>query len=100
MHKLYKVVDFKFIQEYVIWVQFDDDAEQIIDLEPVLYGEIWGPLRDHTFFLQAKLDPIAHTLAWPNEADFDPETLRNWPEYVDELTERARQWKEPLLLAA
>lgn len=32
---------------------------------------------------QVRLDMEAHTLVWPNDADFDPETLRNWPDYKD-----------------
>jgi hypothetical protein len=53
---------------------------------------MWGPLQDLTLFNQVQLDPVAHTLTWPNGADFDPETLRNWSEYRDELAERAQQW--------
>ena len=41
---------------------------------------MWGPLRDLAQFNQVSIDPIARTLAWPNGADFDPETLRNWPQ--------------------
>jgi hypothetical protein len=51
-------------------------------------------LQELTLFNQVKLDTVAHTLTWPNDADFDPETLRNWPEYVDELTARTRQWSQ------
>lgn len=91
-HKLYRVTDFKLLGDYTLLVRFDDDSEQIIDFEPVLYGEMWGPLRDPAFFHQVSIDPIAHTLTWPNGADFDPETLRNWPEYVDELTSKAERW--------
>lgn len=91
-HKLYKVTGFEIVGDYTIRVLFDDDAQQIIDFEPVLHGEMWGPLRDLAVFNQVSIDPIARTLTWPNGADFDPETLRNWPQYKDELAARAQQW--------
>ncbi len=91
-HQLYQVVDFNIVDDYVVWVKFDDETEQIIDFEPVLHGEIWGPLRDIDLFNQVMIDPIAHTLSWPDGADFDPETLRHWPIYQDELAVRAQQW--------
>jgi hypothetical protein len=92
-HKLYKVIDYKVLESYTIWVKFDDESEQIINFEPVLYGEMWGALRDVEFFKQVTIDPIARTLSWPNGADFDPETLRNWPKYKDELATRAQSWE-------
>lgn len=91
-HKLYKVVEYKLLDRYIIWVKFDDATEQTINFEPVLYGEMWGALRDWEFFKRVAIDPIAHTLSWPNGADFDPETLRNWPKYKDELAARAQSW--------
>ncbi len=93
-HKLYRVTNFEIVGDYTIRVEFDDNSEQVIDFRSVLHGEMWGPLQDLTLFNEVQLDPVAHTLTWPNEADFDPETLRNWPEYVDELTARARQWNQ------
>ena len=95
-HKLYKVIDYRVLAAYTIWVKFDDASEQIINLEPVLYGEMWGALRDPTFFNQVMIDPIARTLSWPNGADFDAETLRNWPNYKDELAIRAQSWEKVL----
>ena len=89
---MYKVTDFEIVGDYTIRIEFDDGPEQVINFKPVLYGEMWGVLQDLTVFNQVELDPIAHTLSWPNGADFDPETLRNWPEYGDELSERAQQW--------
>jgi len=91
-HKLYRVTHFEIVADYTLRVQFDDDTEQIIDFRPVMGGDMWGPLRDRKLFNQVEIDPIAYTLTWPNGADFDPETLRNWPEYVDELAARAREW--------
>ena len=93
-HKLYKVINFEIVADYTIRVEFDDGTEQIIDFRPILYGEMWGPLQDLTLFNKVELDPVAHTLTWPNGADFDPETLRNWPEYVDELVARTQQWMQ------
>lgn len=91
-HELYKVTNFEIVANYTIRVEFDDGSEQIIDFRPVLHGEMWGPLQDLTLFNKVELDPVAYTLTWPNGADFDPETLRNWPNYADELAARAQQW--------
>ncbi|MCW5849998.1 MAG: DUF2442 domain-containing protein [Anaerolineae bacterium] len=93
-HRLYRVTEFDVVKNYTLRVKFNDGAEQVIDFEPVLHGELWGPLRDLDLFRQVALDPIAHTLTWPNGADFDPETLRHWPDYKNELAARARAWDQ------
>jgi len=53
-----------------------------INLEPVLYGELYEPLRDHDFFRQVTVDAEAGTIVWPNGADFDPDLLFAWDEHV------------------
>lgn len=42
---------------------------------------MYGPLRTPELFAKAAIDPVAHTLVWPNGADFDPATLHGWDEY-------------------
>jgi hypothetical protein len=50
-------------------------------------------LRDLDLFNQVKIDPEVHTLVWPNGGDFDPATLHDWPELIDNLAARAREWE-------
>ena len=63
-----------------------------IDFRPVLEGGLYGPLRDRKIFEGVRIDPEAHTLVWPNGADFDPATLHDWPEESGELLAMARRW--------
>jgi len=91
-HPIYRVRSFEIVGAYTLRITFDDDAQQIVDFEPVLAGEIYSPLRNRILFNQVKIDPEAHTLVWPNGADFDPETLHDWPQYIEALTARARRW--------
>jgi hypothetical protein len=74
-------------------VRFDDHTEQTIDFQPVLAGDLYRPLQDLSLFNEVRIDPEVNTLVWPNGADFDPATLHDWPQYVDALSERARQWE-------
>jgi hypothetical protein len=92
-HPIYRVLAFQIVAPYIVRVQFDDQTEQVINFEPVLAGELYRPLRDPRLFDQVRLDPEVHTLVWPNGADFDPATLHNWPENIDALAARARQWE-------
>jgi hypothetical protein len=92
IHQIYRVVSFAIVAPYTLRVTFDDTTTQVIDFSAILEGELYGPLRDVMLFNQVQLDPEVHTLVWPNGADFDPETLHNWPEYLESLQALARQW--------
>jgi hypothetical protein len=94
-HAIHRVTAFEILEPYVLRVCFEDHAEQIIDFQPVLEGELYSPLRDITLFNQVLVDPEVHTLVWPNGADFDPETLRHWDVYAPLLADRARCWATP-----
>jgi hypothetical protein len=76
-------------------VAFADGTEQQIDFRPVLHGALFGPLRELATFNAVRLDPEAGTLVWPNDADFDPATLHDWPNVWEELAARAREWAVP-----
>jgi hypothetical protein len=92
-HPIYRVISFEIVKPYPLLVRFDDGIEQEINFEPVLGGDFYRPLRDLDLFNQVKIDPEVHTLVWPNGADFDPDTLHNWPSIERALVERARAWE-------
>jgi hypothetical protein len=89
-HPLYDVTAFEQVGAYTLRVHFDDGTEQLVDFEPMLYGETYEPLRDRSFFSQVRLDAEIRTLVWPNGADFDPYVLHEWPRVVDQLSNRLR----------
>ena len=92
MHPLYDVTDFEIVATYTLRVNFDDGTVQIINFEPVLHGELYGPLRDLQLFNQVRLDPEVATLVWPNGADFDPYMLHEWSRLVDHLIKQRQAW--------
>jgi hypothetical protein len=92
-HLICRVESFEIIAPYTLQVKFDDETEQAIDFQPVLAGELYGPLRDLTLFNQVRIDSEVRTLVWPNGADFDPATLHDWPEQIEALKAQAQQWE-------
>lgn len=93
IHALHRVTDFQIIGPYRLRVSFHDGLVREIDFQPVLAGALFGPLRDQEFFNQVRLDPEAHTLVWPNGADFDPATLHDWPDLLPGMADRAKAWQ-------
>ena len=67
----------------------------MIDFEPILYGPVFGPLRDPALFQQVELIDYAGCLEWPTGADFDPETLHDWPTVKDEIIARRQLAFQP-----
>lgn len=91
-HPLFRVTSFDRLEGHRLRVTFDDESSQVIDFTPVLFGELFGPLRDLAVFNQVCLDSEVHTLVWPTGADFDPATLHDWPDHVEALSALARRW--------
>lgn len=94
-HPIHRVASFRMVGPFTLAVAFTDDTEQQIDFQPVLRGALFGPLSDPAMFNRVALDPEAGTLVWPNDADFDPATLHDWPQVSKELESRARTWPDP-----
>jgi hypothetical protein len=91
-HKIYRVVSFEYVRPFTLKVTFDDGAVQIIDFRPVLAGGLYKPLQDEKIFNQVEIDPEVHTLVWPNGADFDPATLHEWSQHIDEMKKMVERW--------
>lgn len=92
-HPIYRVVQFEIIAPYTLRVLFNDGKEQTINFQSLLVGELYGPLRNENFFKKVEIDPEAHTLVWPNGADFDPATLHDWDVYEKSMRTLAKRWK-------
>jgi len=95
---MFRVTEFGIAAPYTLRIVFDDAVfdnatEQVIDFEPILRGELYGPLRDPRLFNQVRLDTEAGTLVWPNGADFDPATLHEWPQCRGAFIEMASRWE-------
>ena len=93
-HPIFQVRSFRIVAPFTLAVTFDDGLVREIDFHPILVGPLFGPLAELEMFNQVQLDPEAKTLVWPNGADFDPETLHNWPDYEAALAHRTQLWRQ------
>lgn len=66
----------KYVVDYRIWVAFDDGTAGEIDLNGVLKGPVFEPLKDIAVFRTISVDPELETVVWPNGADLAPEFLK------------------------
>jgi hypothetical protein len=70
-----RITSARYIRDFTILIRFHDGVGGEVDLKRQLYGEIFEPLKDLSYFRQFRLDPELHTIVWPNGADFAPEFL-------------------------
>ena len=91
-HPIHRVKSFRQTGPYTLHIDFDDGLARVIDFEPILHGELFGPLRDPTEFARVKLDAEIKTIVWPSGADFDPAILHDWPEHEAAFRAAAKSW--------
>ena len=70
-----EVKNAKYINDFKIFLEFNDGISKTVDLENELKGEIFQPLRNVSYFKNFKIR--YNTIEWDNGADFAPEYLYN-----------------------
>lgn len=69
------ITNVKVVGSHSLVLTFDNGVQKRVNLRQELYGPIFEPLRDPSFFAKAYVDPDSRTVAWPNGADFAPDFL-------------------------
>lgn len=68
-------ISVRVVRPYVIDVAFADGYRREIDIAPLLWGEVFEPLRDFELFRQVVVEPEGGSVYWPTGADLAPEFL-------------------------
>jgi hypothetical protein len=70
-----KLVACNVLENFRIWLRFDDDAEGIVYFSALVGKGVFAPWSDDGFFRQASLGEQGRTLSWPGELDFCADAL-------------------------
>lgn len=71
-----RVRSVKVLNKFIVRLEFTDDTDREIDLEPYLHGPIFEPIRnDADMFNSVKVDKRMGTIVWDNGANIDPDVL-------------------------
>ena len=71
---MYEIAKVTALPNYTIQVEFDDGVRGKVDLSDRLFGPMFEPLKDETFFAKVSVDEYG-VVCWPNEADLAPDAL-------------------------
>jgi len=74
MKKLVRVSAVTPLEGYHCRVQFEDDTQKVVNLEPYLRGPIFRPILDDIEVFRS-MRVIDGTIGWDNGADIDPDVL-------------------------
>jgi hypothetical protein len=69
------ITNVKVVDAHSLQLTFDDGVQKRVNLRPELYGPIFEPLRDPSYFAKVYVDSDSRTVTWPNGADFAPDFL-------------------------
>ena len=70
------IIEVKPLNNYQLYLKFEDDQEGIINLEEIIeFVGIFQPLKDLDFLKTVKINPDWGTIYWENGADLDPDVL-------------------------
>lgn len=89
MSQIYNIVRAVYVRDYVIDLTFNDGLSAEIDFSQFLFGSVFEPLKQASYFKKFFLD--GWTIAWPNGADVAPETLYEMAQKQSKKTSKYEQ---------
>ncbi len=78
VHEVNRITAVRVVADHTVELQFSDGYEGRLCLLPAIWGPVFEPLQDATFFREVRVED--DTIRWPNDADFCPDVLRFWCE--------------------
>lgn len=63
------------LEPYLVRVYFAGGEIRDVDIEPILSGPVFEPLRDVEVFRRVAVDETGDTITWPSGADLDPDVI-------------------------
>ena len=72
-----RIIEFKILEDYQIWLQFQDGESKIVDFATLIGKGVSAPLLDKEYFNQVTIES-GGGLAWPNGMDFCPNFLKEF----------------------
>lgn len=70
------IVEVKYIENYQIYLKFEDGAAGIVDIHKLVeFKDIFAPLQNLDYFKTVQINPEWGTIYWDNGADLDPDVL-------------------------
>ncbi len=64
------------LEKFQVLLEFSNGEQKVVDLEPLLRGPIFAPLRQNpNLFRSVRVDEELGTIVWENGADMDPDVL-------------------------
>lgn len=71
-----RIQSVKHLNDFIVELLLTDGKRKIVDLEPLLHGPIFEPIRvDRKLFKTIHVDKDLGTIVWDNGADIDPDVL-------------------------
>ena len=86
-----RVTSAEVIGDFTVRLAFSDGTSRDVNLEASLWGPVFEPLRDPTFFAQVRVDEELGTIVWPNGADMDPVVLHGSAQAGSDENVRSRR---------
>jgi hypothetical protein len=70
-----RITEFQVAGPHSLGLLFNDGTRKTVNVESLLDGPVFEPLKDVDYFARVTLDSVCGTVVWPNGADFAPEAL-------------------------
>ncbi len=81
MYIVPKPIKIKILENYRIWIKFENEEKKIIDMKKYIKEKFYQKLRNEEYFKKVKI--FENTIQWENGEDIAPENL-----YYDSIAEK------------